>query len=84
MQNTAILSAGKHSDPIWKYEVKHMENESIQDKIRTAFINKIQGCTDFNEDEIKQIGRIINSSQNADKIADELYKAIGGAVSENT
>ncbi len=67
-----------------KYEVKYMENESIQNKIRSAFINKIQGCTDFNEDEIKQIGKIINSSLNADKIADELYKAIGGAASENT
>ena len=60
-----------------------MENISIQDKIRTAFLNKIQSSTDFNDEEVKQIDVIINSSQTADKMAGELYKAIGGDTSEN-
>jgi len=61
-----------------------MSEQTIQSKIRTAFINKVADNPDFTESEATQIERIITSAQKAEKMADELLKAIGGVADENS
>lgn len=61
-----------------------MEEQTIQEKIRTAFIDAVSTSSAFTVEEIKEIDAIISSTQKADKIAENLLRTIGGAADEDT
>ena len=61
-----------------------MEEQIIQEKIKSAFINAVSTSSEFTLEEIKEIDAIISSTQKADKLAGNLLKNIGGAVDEDT
>lgn len=61
-----------------------MDEQTIQDKIKTTFMNAISESSKFTEDEVKDIVTIISSSQKADKMAESILKSIGGTAGEDT
>lgn len=61
-----------------------MEEQTIQEKIKTAFIDEVSTSSEFTVEEIKEIDEIISSTQKADKMAENLLKTIGGAADEDT
>jgi hypothetical protein len=61
-----------------------MEEQTIQTKIKTAFINAVSTSSAFTAKEIEEIYTIISSTQKAEKMAENLLKAIGGTADEDT
>jgi hypothetical protein len=61
-----------------------MEEQTIQEKIKTAFIDAVSTSSIFTVKEIEEIDAIISSTQKADKMAENLLKAIGGTADEDT
>lgn len=61
-----------------------MDEQTIQDKIKTTFMNAILESSKFTEDEVKDIAMTISSSQKADKMAESMLKTIGGAADEDS
>ena len=61
-----------------------MDEQTIQDKIKTTFMNAVSESAKFTEDEIKDILTTISSSQKADKMAESILKSIGGTADEDT
>jgi hypothetical protein len=61
-----------------------MDEQTIQDKIKTTFMNAISESSKFTEDEIKGIVTTISSSLKADKMAESILKSIGGIADEDT
>jgi len=64
--------------------VKNMDEQTIQDKIKTTFMNAVSGSSKFSEDEINGIVTTISSSLKADKMAESILKSIGGTADEDT
>jgi ribosomal protein L11 len=61
-----------------------MNDLTIQDKIKTTFMNAISESSKFTEDEIKDIAMTISSSLKADKMAESILKSIGGTADEDS
>lgn len=57
-----------------------MDEQTIQSRIRTTFINKILASEDFISEEATKIKAILTSAQRVDKKVEELLKVIGGAA----
>lgn len=61
-----------------------MNEQTIQDKIKTTFMNVVSESSKFTEDEVKDLVTTISSSQKADKMAESILKSIGGTADEDT
>ena len=61
-----------------------MDEQTIQEKIKTTFINEVSASSKFTVDEVNDIIKIISSAQKSDKMAESLLKSIGGTADEDT
>ncbi len=61
-----------------------MEEQTIQEKIKTTFITAVSVSSKFTADEVEAIEATISLSQKSDKMAESLLKNIGGMADEDT
>lgn len=61
-----------------------MEEQTLQEKIKTTFITAISESLKFTVDEVEAIEATISLSQKSDKMAESLLKNIGGMADEDT
>ncbi|MFZ3132489.1 MAG: hypothetical protein WA125_15675 [Desulfosporosinus sp.] len=61
-----------------------MEEQTIQEKIKTTFIYAVTESSKFTVDEVNEIVTTISSTQKSDKMAESILKSIGGAADEDT
>ncbi len=61
-----------------------MDEQTIQEKIKTTFINVVSESLKFSDEEVNEIAITISSTQKSDKLAESLLKSIGGTADEDT
>lgn len=61
-----------------------MDEQTVQEKIKTSFINAVSTSSKFTVDEVNDIVTAISSAQKSDKMAESILKSIGGTTDEDT
>ena len=61
-----------------------MDNESIQEQIKSTFAEKLSKSTILSKSETAQICGLLYQKTTVDKTVESMFKIIGGDLNENT